>query len=197
MSFIDMTGVVVNDVTVLRQDGVSSDGQARWIVACKCGFEKRMTGYQLRSRRPSTLCQAHWRKGGTTHGMRGSTEYTIWQNMKTRCLNKADKNYHNYGGRGIKICDGWINDFQQFYTDMGPRPGLDMSLDRIDNDGSYEPENCRWATALEQQLNRRDTIRVRRAVALAFAIGISRPDIMEHFGISRSSVYRIARQVTL
>src|SRR3954451_16523008 len=158
MSLHDMTGQVVGDVIVIRQDGRSSDGQAMWLVRCKCGIEKRLTGYRLRAG-SSTLCAQHWRRGGLRHGLRGTSEYKAWQNMKTRCLNPRDKSFPEYGGRGIRVSVAWAQSFEQFYRDMGPRPKSDMSLDRIDVDGNYEASNCRWATEFAQQLNRRDSIR--------------------------------------
>lgn len=89
------------------------------------------------------------------HGMNLTSEYNIWQSMKKRCLNKANKNYCNYGGRGINICKEWIESFNNFYNDMGNKPTKQHSLDRINNDLGYYKENCRWATKKEQTRNQR------------------------------------------
>lgn len=88
------------------------------------------------------------------HGRKKTTEYTIWISMRQRCLNPRNKAYPLYGGRGIAICARW-NNFSNFLQDMGPRPAPGQSLDRIDNDGNYEPGNCRWATSVEQGANTR------------------------------------------
>ena len=83
-----------------------------------------------------------------------TSEYRAWVNMKQRCYNKNDKAYHRYGGRGITVCERWMHDFRTFLKDMGYKSFPKAQIDRIDNDGNYEPGNCHWTTALENMRNR-------------------------------------------
>lgn len=98
---------------------------------------------------------------GKTHGLRNTRLYSIWANMKTRCYNKNNCKYKSYGKRGIKVCDEWLHDFMTFY-DWSMTHGYDdtLTIDRINVDGNYEPDNCRWVTELEQHYNRQDTINI-------------------------------------
>src|SRR5262249_60827665 len=92
-------------------------------------------------------------ENGAQGGM--TPEYRAWANMKTRCYAPSYRGYHNYGGRGIRVCDEWRNSFEAFYAHVGPRPSAQHSIDRIDNGGDYEPRNVRWATRHEQQKKKR------------------------------------------
>lgn len=94
---------------------------------------------------------------GFKHGLSKTKEYKAWQNMKDRCLNKNSFGYKNYGARGITVYDRWLK-FENFYKDMGKAPAPQYSIDRIDNNGNYEPKNCKWAVNLEQQGNKRRNI---------------------------------------
>jgi hypothetical protein len=87
------------------------------------------------------------------HNMSKNLEYAAWKSMKARCYNRKKGNYNKYGGRGIYVCDRWLNNFENFFSDMGPKPNKNYTLDRINNNGNYEPSNCRWATRSGQSQN--------------------------------------------
>lgn len=104
--------------------------------------------------------------------------------MRQRCYNPKAKHYHRYGGRGISVCERWMSSFTNFKEDMGNRPSPDHSLDRINNDGNYEPSNCRWATKKVQNNNRHDNARI-----VVDGVEKTITEWSEHYGISRSTIY--------
>ena len=130
-----------------------------WLCRCDCGAEKLVGAPLLRSGASEScgcLRDDMARKANTTHGKTRTPEYSSWRNMHNRCRNPSGPGYKNYGGRGIRVCDRWLT-FENFLADMGVRPSQQHSLDRIDNDGNYEPGNCRWALPRVQVQNRRKT----------------------------------------
>lgn len=125
------------------------------VFVCNCGKRAELAVSRVtRGIRTHCGCLANTTPN-LIHGMRGSPAYSSWQAMKARCLDPDNKDYPRWGGIGITVCDQWVNSFEAFYKDMGPRP-TGTTIDRIDNTRGYEPGNCRWATATVQQSNRRD-----------------------------------------
>lgn len=155
---IDRTGFRYGNLTVLSRAGSNRHGHPLWLCKCDCGAETTKSTVFMGNggRQCSKSCPmgVHVKHGATTHTSK-SKEYAAWVDMKRRCFNTASPNYARYGGRGITMCTEWVDDFAAFLEHIGPAPeGKRMSVDRIDNDGNYEPGNVRWATPSEQVKNR-------------------------------------------
>ena len=145
------------DITIL--DLKIQGPNVKIIYRCKCG-KLNQCPYVKISKRCMQCYNKEGRRSKITHGMTRISEHTSWMSMKSRCKNLNNPSYHNYGGRGIKVCKRWLgeNGFKNFLKDMGerPEPKKNYSIERINNNGNYQPSNCKWATQKEQLSNKRN-----------------------------------------
>lgn len=158
MRALDLAGKVFADLTVLEEAGRDKHGAIMWTARCKCGVVIRETGSVLKQGRKLSCPSCSVRRvaaARTVHGMTGTTLHMRWKNMLARTTNPRNPAWHNYGGRGIKVCDRW-QVFTNFLEDMGPSFSAGLELDRINVNGNYEPTNCRWVTRAQQNRNKRD-----------------------------------------
>jgi hypothetical protein len=191
---IDLVGKKINRLTVISRDVNDKRGQLRWLCKCDCGNEKIVIGNNLkRGHTKSCGCFAIERavETNTKHGQGGSkefkptSEYTTWKNILSRCYKENNIVYKYYGGRGVKVCDRWLSSFENFFSDMGKKPTPKHSIDRINVNGNYEPDNCRWATQKVQAGNTRSNKWIEYN-----GLKMIKVDWEDFLGIKRGKLYR-------
>ena len=186
MSVVDMTGRQLGTLIVLRRaENAPGSHRARWLCQCTCGRQVVMRGDVLRQGVQSCGCATGTRGHGECRGGRPSRLYNIWRDMRSRCGSPKNIGYHLYGGRGIRASPEWeaFPNFKLWSESSGYTP--ELTLDRIDPNGDYSPENCRWVTNREQQRNKRNTgwIEVR-------GLRLSLPEWAERLGVTKSALYK-------
>jgi len=158
MKKTDLTGKVFGKLTVLSLHGTryypSGGGRRLWLCRCECGAETNVAGNNLTNGH-TTSCGSQKHRFDY-HGITNTPIYHVWENMIARCTNPNHPSWKDYGGRGIKVCERWL-DFREFYNDMGAGWGKGLTIERKDVNGNYEPINCIWILGSEQSLNTRKT----------------------------------------
>lgn len=188
----DLTNQKFNMLTAIEIVGKAKKGEMIWKCRCDCGNYTEVIGTKLKHGEIKS-CGCLRKVTGEAnssfkHGLHNTRMYRIWTSMKRRCYDASDTfHYSSYGGRGITVCEEWQHDFQAFYDwSMSHGYADELTIDRIDNDGNYEPSNCRWTTKKEQADNRRNTIHItvngvtKNSTDWARTLGVGRSTIGRH-----------------
>lgn len=164
----DQAGKRYGNLTIIKRIedkpyGKQGRVKAMFLCQCDCGIIKEIDWDSLK-RGATISCGCHKNKIAgdrfKTHGLSNTPEYVSWKNMKSRCYNKNNISYKNYGGRGITVCDSWLTSFENFYKDMGEKPSPELSLERSNVNGNYECDNCYWATVFIQSNNKTNNVHI-------------------------------------
>lgn len=196
MKALELTGSKFGRLLVLsraKNKGIGTSAKAQWLCSCDCGQQTTVAGYSLRSGNTKSCgclkVEASIVSGSRLnyrHGKTGSRAHSIWSSMLQRCHDPKHKSFPSYGGRGISVCDSWM-DFENFHADMGDPPD-GHSLDRKMNNEGYSKSNCRWATPTEQANNRRDNFKL-----TAFGQSLTLRAWSRATGLSKATImYRVA-----
>lgn len=159
--FVNLIGNRYGRLLIKDYAGKNSQKKTQWLCICDCGVEKIISSADIKAEK-IVSCGCHKNESASkrfsTHKLCKSSEYSSWAAMINRCTNKKLRDYKNYGGRGIVVCDRWRDSFEDFLLDMGNKPSQKHSIDRIDVNGNYQKSNCRWADDFQQARNARSNI---------------------------------------
>jgi hypothetical protein len=205
----DIAGVRFGRLVAMGPMSRISSRERLWVCRCDCGADAEVrAGALVAGRQVSCGCLQSERTAARNvaaarHGHASkdgaSPEYKAWGGIKRRCYNPSDREFHNYGGRGITVCDRWRDSFDAFLADVGTRPSPRHSIDRIDNDRGYEPGNVRWATRETQERNKRTTRLCQVSVALIRCLSARRQanaDLAWAFGVHPSLINKVVSRST-
>jgi hypothetical protein len=201
-SIVNLVGRRFNMLQIINFDHMGTNKITYWLVRCDCGIEKvlpRTAFFSGGTKSCGCTRIINITQKATRHGKSYTPEHKIWDSMIQRCTNPNDAAYARYGGRGITVCERWKgkNGFIHFYADVCPRPNKNLSLDRIDNEKGYSPENCRWATREQQQKNRRNiklTYEDEADIVYFYRVGAKMKDLAKAYSVVVPTISRVIKK---